>query len=281
MAFVDTPSPDLGAVAEAWGIDLVGEPVRLHGGEESAAYRVGGHVVRVGAPWRTSEMLEWSNGVAHAAALAVPEAVSPMSTPAGLTVVRIDDRPVTLWPFVDGAWPDRSKYFEAAAALLARLHRALAEAGVGAPPRDMTPLAEAPDLQDPELDEWLLGFAATHLQVQPQHGDYYHGNLLADDGRIVAIVDWDEAFIGPPEVGLAHAAWEWGDGLWADNLDDVFTFVDVYVHSGGSSPRLTDVELRQLVRARLRREVQYSRLHSHDPEYEARQLLIYDRLRAT
>lgn len=279
MAFVDTPLPDLRAIASAWDIDVTGEPVRLHGGEESAAYRVGGHVVRVGAPWRTSEMLEWTNGVAQAAALTVPEVVAPVSTPLGSTVVRVDGRPVTVWPFVDGAWSDEDAHFEPAAELLARLHRGLSEVEVGPKPDDMTPLAEALDLDDPELDEWLRDFAVNRPLAHVQHGDYYHGNLLADGGRLTAILDWDEAFVGPPEIDLANAAWEWGDGLWSDDLDRVFEFVELYVKTGGTAVGLTDVELRQLVRARLRREVRYSRLHNHDPDYEARQVQVFHRLR--
>jgi len=112
-----------------------------------------------------------------------------------------------------------------------------------------------------------------------RHHDFYRGNLLAADGRLVALVDWDEAFVGPPEVGLANGAWEWGGGLWADDLDRVFTFVNLYVAAGGTAPGLTEVELRQLVRARLRWEVRYSRLRNPDEDYEARQLLVYERLR--
>jgi Ser/Thr protein kinase RdoA (MazF antagonist) len=279
VAFADTPLPDVDALAAAWALDLAGEATRLHGGEESAAYRLGDHVVRVGAVWRSSAMLEWTNGVALAASLTVAEAVAPVATPSGSTVVRFDDRPVTVWPFVEGTWPDENEHFEAAADLLARLHRALDGVDVGPRPQDSTPLADAPDLNDPVLDAWLLEFADSHPDGHPQHGDYYRGNLLAADGALVALVDWDEAFVGPPEIGLANAAWEWGDGLWADDLDSVFQFIDLYVNAGGTSPGLTEVALRQLVRARLRHEMRYSRQHDYDAEYEARQLLTFDRLR--
>lgn len=279
MAFVDTPLPDVDAIAAAWALDIAGEATRLHGGEESAAYRVGDHVVRVGAGWRSSAMLEWTNAVARAASLTVAEAVAPVATPSGLTVVRFDDRPVTVWPFIEGAWPEKKEHFEAAAELLARVHSALDGVEVGPRPPDTTPLAEAPDLNDPALDAWLLEFADSHPHAHPQHGDYYHGNLLAARGALVALVDWDEAFVGPPEIGLANAAWEWGDGLWADDLDSVFHFIGLYVDAGGTSDGLTEVELRQLVRARLRNEMRYSRQHSYDAEYEARQLLTFDRLR--
>jgi Ser/Thr protein kinase RdoA (MazF antagonist) len=283
VAFVDHPVPDLVTLGDVWSVDLAGEPVRLHGGEESAAYRVGDHVVRVGPTRRSIESIEWCHRVATVAARAVPEVVAPIPTTGGATVVRIGDFDVSVWPFVDATWADDEDdgQFEQAAALLARLHRALAEASTElvAPPPQAVALADAPELDDPALDEWLRELHARASVVHAQHGDWYRGNLLARGGRIVAIVDWNDAFAGPPVVGLANGAWEWGDGLWADDLDDVFEFVDLYVAAGGTAPGLTEEELRHLVRARLRWEIRYSRLHNPDPEYEARQLLVFERLR--
>lgn len=69
------------------------------------------------------------------------------------------------------------------------------------------------------------------------------------------MLDWDEAFVGPPEMELAWAAWEWGDGLWADDLGDVLEFADRYRAAGGRTSPLTELELFQLVRVRLRAEV--------------------------
>ncbi|MEV4804395.1 hypothetical protein AB0K18_30710 [Nonomuraea sp. NPDC049421] len=34
--------------------------------------------------------------------------------------------------------------------------------------------------------------------------DYYTGNTLARDGRLVAVLDWDEAFVCAPEPELFH-----------------------------------------------------------------------------
>jgi hypothetical protein len=93
---------------------------------------------------------------------------------------------------------------------------------------------------------------------------------------LVGLVDWDEAFVGPAEIGLANAAWEWGHGLWAD---DVYEFVELYLAAGGIASSPSEVELRQLLRARLRWEVRYSLLDNPDPDYEARQLRVYERLR--
>ncbi|MDQ4138837.1 MAG: phosphotransferase, partial [Actinomycetota bacterium] len=39
------------------------------------------------------------------------------------------------------------------------------------------------------------------------HGDWTDANLLAADGRITAIVDWEAAHVGDPLRELSRAAW--------------------------------------------------------------------------
>jgi hypothetical protein len=46
-------------------------PLRLRGGEESAAYQLGEFVIRVGVRWRSAAELEWSGRVASTAAATV------------------------------------------------------------------------------------------------------------------------------------------------------------------------------------------------------------------
>ncbi|MEU4225344.1 phosphotransferase [Nonomuraea sp. NPDC026600] len=164
------------AVALTWGV--TGEGERLHGGEESAAYRLDGHVIRPGP------------------------------------------RPVP----------------------------AFQESGLyGDPPQD------AAELDDPDLDRWLAAFHAEHPMRHPLHGDYYTGNTLARDGRIVAVLDWDETFVGAPELELAAAALEWGDDLAGPSEE----FVAAYHQAGGTAARLDEESLAQLVRHKLRREHAY------------------------
>lgn len=47
------------------------------------------------------------------------------------------------------------------------------------------------------------------------HGDYWPGNLLWRDGRLVAIVDWEDAVLGDPLADLANSRvevmWAYGD----------------------------------------------------------------------
>ncbi len=121
------------------------------------------------------------------------------------------------------------------------------------------------------------------------HGDFYAGNVLVRDGHIVGLLDWDEAFLGPPERELAWAAWEWGDGLstLGSDLEGARTFVADYVAAGGPAHPVDEEALRQLIRQRLRWEVEYARAADESgavsdedgSSYEARQLQAFRVLR--
>jgi Ser/Thr protein kinase RdoA (MazF antagonist) len=269
-------------IDEAFGVTLDRDWSRLHGGDESAVFRCGDVVVRVGPTWRTDAELAWCNEVALVAGDLVAEVVVPLVRPDGSTVVRIDDRPVTLWPFVDAERGDKRdpEQRAQAATLLARVHRALAtQPWPPRPPRELEP-APTPDLDDHDLDTWLAIFERDHPETQACHGDYYRGNVLAVDGRVAALIDWDEAYVGPPERELAIAAWEWGDCLDTLDLGPALEFVDAYCDAGGTARRIREHDLRQLVRQRLRSEASY-RYTEADPdlEYEARQLRAFHALR--
>lgn len=244
-----------------------GPAARLHGGEESAAWRVGEAVVRVSAHDKDLAEAAWCHGVARAArAGGCAEAVAPLPLPGrsdGATVARVEGRAVSLWPHVDGVWASKESG-SSAARLLARLHRALA--GARLPPRPRPCFLEAgpdgradhadPRLRDPQLDRWLAGFTARAGRRHPLHGDFYRGNLLAardSPTRLVAVLDWDEAWVAPPEVEVASAALEFTDGFCRD-MAVARRFADAYREAGGTARRLDDETLAQLMRHRLRCE---------------------------
>lgn len=278
----------LAVLEDRWGLDVSQAAERLAGGQESAVVRLGDRVVRVGTPWRTTGDLRWSGRVASAAASGVAEAIAPVPTFDGATVVRAGDRPVTVWPFVSGDRGDDQdeQQRRQAAELLARVHRALARARVEAPPARVVPAAPVPELADATLDEWLDGFWSGGLRRHAVHGDFYAANVLVRRGTIVALVDWDEATVAPPEWELACAAWEWGDGLGTLDLAPAERFVEHYLDAGGTATALTERSLRQLVRARIRSDVAYDRATSGagdlDPDdlaYQRRQLEAFAALR--
>ncbi|MBA0049954.1 aminoglycoside phosphotransferase family protein [Streptomyces sp. AJS327] len=298
MVFVEVPLTP--AVRTATGVR--GDAERLYGGEESAAWRVGDVVVRISAYDRDPADAEWCHRVAVAArAGGCAEALAPLPLPGrhdGATATRVEGRTVSLWPYVDGVWaPDDPATVTAAARLLAGLHRALARADL--PPRPLSCSLETgldgraeysdPALRDPQLDAWLTDFT-THAPLRHAlHGDFYHGNVLTardSPGSVVALLDWDEALIAPPEVDVAGAALEFteDDGT---GMDGVRRFAATYREAGGTAERLDEETLAQLVRHRLRREAVYfdlacARGVRHDTEdldYHRERMDTFARLR--
>lgn len=262
VPYADTPLTDevRDAVGLAWEVDSTLGGDRLVGGEESAAFRIGQDiVVRIGPTWRTNEELEWCHQVALAAARAIPEAVAPLPTTSGQTVIRVAGHPVSVWPFIDGEWvnDDDGGQFHQAAALLARLHRVLSDVSFHARPSGAGTITSRPITQrDPDLARWVRHFDHTH-PAQAVHGDFYAGNMLARAGQIVGLLDWDEAILSPPTRELAWAAWEFGNGLWSDSLTRVCEFITAYRDAGGPAEAPDDAALRNLVRQRLLGEMHY------------------------
>lgn len=250
--------------------------------------RLGDYVARIGPHWRSAADLRWSARIAATAGAQVPEAIAPIPAVDGGYVAVAAGRPITLWPFITGRHADHRdrQQRRQAAHLLARVHRTLSCAEFGAPPHRDTPTVPVPDLADDELDAWLENFHADYRERQPVHGDFYAGNVLVRSGTIVALVDWDEVSLAPPEWELAHAAWEWCDGLATLDLTDAHRFIDDYLAAGGTATRIDETSLRQLIRSRIRGEVAYDRATSaperltpDDREYQEQQLRAFQALR--
>ncbi|MFG3256541.1 phosphotransferase enzyme family protein [Streptomyces sp. NPDC048172] len=302
MPYATTPlSPSvLEAVAREWGLATPEAQVqRLYGGEESAAYRLGDVVVRVGPAWRAPDVAEWCHAVAlDAREGGVSEAVAPLRTAGGATVAVVGGRPVSVWPFAEGSWADRDDPAQRAEAarLLGRLHHALRDTAARLParpgPGDLEEglrgegWGSVPALADPALDRWLAAFHARAPLVHALHGDYYRGNLLARDGRLTAVLDWDEAMVGPPALEAATAAREFTEP-WATDLGEALAFVRTYAEAGGTAGELAEEDVAQLVRHRLRCEsaaYERERARGAEPDaddvaYHERRLELYGKLR--
>lgn len=77
------------------------------------------------------------------------------------------------------------------------------------------------------LDHLAPPLTAPHLL----HGDYWPGNLLWRDGRVVAVVDWEMAAQGDPLSDVATARLEI---LWSRGLEAMHEFTRLY---GPTDPR--------------------------------------------
>jgi aminoglycoside phosphotransferase (APT) family kinase protein len=66
------------------------------------------------------------------------------------------------------------------------------------------------------------------------HGDFWPGNTLWRDGRLVAVLDWEDAGVGDPLADVANARLEL---LWALGLEAMEHFTDEY----RSAPRQVDM----------------------------------------
>jgi aminoglycoside phosphotransferase (APT) family kinase protein len=171
------------------------------------------------------------------------------------------------------------------AAQLARIHRAdcpLSEFSF-LPKQDAlwaTRLAARPTQLDNSLDEGhirdTLAGAWPLAQINPScllHGDYWPGNVLWREGRIVGVIDWEDAATGDPLADLANARLE---VLWAFGSDAMESFTQEYARQYASvaleAPE-TPVDLTNLpywdLCAALRHLANIPAI-AHDPEDEAR-----------
>jgi aminoglycoside phosphotransferase (APT) family kinase protein len=93
-------------------------------------------------------------------------------------------------------------------------------------------LIQRPTVLDDTLDEgsmrdklesvWPL---PQHNQATLLHGDFWPGNLLWRDGRLVAVIDWEDTALGDPLADLGNTRLEI---LWALGIDAMHTFTHHY-----------------------------------------------------
>ncbi|WP_152363862.1 phosphotransferase enzyme family protein [Microlunatus speluncae] len=196
----------------------------------------------------------------------LPEVVSPLRDSEQAMAFEWAGRPVTLWPFVDGAELDRRDpdLIKEAARLLARLHRAPVAADVSDPdiPGEDNAEAAAALLPDSGLDDWFRHWRdapVADASVGWSHGDFFWRNLLCRDGSIVGLIDWDDVRFGRVIIELAWSTWEFGKSDRGDalRLDRATEFLSAYRQSGGQVDSSAD--LIPIIRERLRRDIAFFR----------------------
>ena len=177
--------------------------------------------------------------IAHVRAHGLP-AVAPIALPSGATILDREGRFYALFPRAPGQQLARGQLtkgdFAAMGAFLARTHQALRdvppeyaarrdfaieraatlaaigqiEATIAAwPARDA--LDHVIQLQLAGRRAWIeqspLGTLPDLSAIEQQliHGDYQETNLFFRDGRVVAIIDWDQTYIAAREWEIARA----------------------------------------------------------------------------
>jgi Ser/Thr protein kinase RdoA (MazF antagonist) len=190
----------------------------------------------------------------------------PLTTLDGRTFVLHERRPLWLTRYVVGD-PAEPTDRRAVAAALGRLHAVQLDI----PPRPghsrlgdlpIPPIRQLP----PEFDRWLplitharsetikliTGDARTRsLSLGVTHNDIFPGNVLVQDGRVTALLDWEEADIDWLVWDLASSIWPFcstADGeLDANAMED---FLDSYRVAGGRIPPAEDDLILPLLRAK-------------------------------
>lgn len=97
----------------------------------------------------------------------------------------------------------RLRALRESASLLRRLHTLPLPAGMPSAPDDAGIVARYRAAAGPALPLDIPSPSG----VAFCHGDWTDGNLLATDGRITGVVDWESAHVGDPIRELSRAAW--------------------------------------------------------------------------
>ncbi|GAB2612413.1 phosphotransferase family protein [Pseudactinotalea suaedae] len=106
---------------------------------------------------------------------------------------------------LDGMSADaRLDGLRASTALLRRLHEVPPPPGLPPAPDDALIIRRYREAGGPPLP--LVVPPPTHAPVFC-HGDWTAGNLLATDGTITAVIDWEAAHLGDPLREVSRAAW--------------------------------------------------------------------------
>jgi aminoglycoside phosphotransferase (APT) family kinase protein len=154
----------------------------------------------------------------------------PVPTPRYLDVDgEVFGTPCLVVDYVDGEPAPRDggreRFIDQFVAVLARIHR------IDASTDDLSFLASRAlsEVQSPatSADEQRLRAILQSASALPQrnrpvllHGDFWPGNTLWRDGRLTAVIDWEDAAIGDPLADVANARLELLWALGAEAMED-------------------------------------------------------------
>lgn len=245
---------------------------KLTGGYECDVWRVGRYVVRVSPEWRSDAELDWTYHTVTALAKEIPEVVAPIKTKDGTYFFRYENRPVLVFPYVEGELLGRnnSELLRQSAELLARIHTVLMRLsdGTNRPPSHPSAPTEKPVQDDPKyiqdafLDDWYNAFVRRDdLRMGLMHGDYYRANILCDGDQITGVIDWDGLHYGAVIREIAWSTWEHCQTETGDFLDlsNATQYLRAYVQQndgfGGHDFNLIIPLIRHHLRYEIRRSL--------------------------
>jgi Ser/Thr protein kinase RdoA (MazF antagonist) len=271
----DSPAEELLAeVAKRYELSHPITARRLTGGYANDVFRLDGvgppTVLHVKHPPADGDSVDWEHWLLAQLSVHLPEALAPVPAIDGSTWFWYRGRPVWLVAWAPGG-PARPEDRQAVAALLGRLHSCPVEVSsrpnharllrLPLPPVRRLPAALAP---------WQTAIAGARTELTnlvswlererrpvtgTTHNDIFPGNVLVHDGRVTAVLDWEEAEIDWQVWDLASSLWPFC--AQGDRLDDqaVAEFLATYRAAGGPVPPDEDDLIVPLVRARLVLEV--------------------------
>jgi Ser/Thr protein kinase RdoA (MazF antagonist) len=256
-------------VGERYGL---GQPItarRLTGGYANDVFKLDAagppSVLHLKHPPVDRDSLDWEHQLLARLSSHLPEALAPMPATDGSTWFWFRGRPVWLVAWAPGR-PAGPEHREAVATVLGRLHACPVEmssrpnhAGLlqlPLPRLRQLPAALAPWRSDiararAELTDLVRWLDRERRPVTgTTHNDIFEGNVLVHEGRVTAVLDWEEAEVD-------WQVWDLASSLWpfcaiGDRLDDraVAEFLAAYRSAGGPVPPAEDDLIVPLVRAR-------------------------------
>jgi Ser/Thr protein kinase RdoA (MazF antagonist) len=262
------PSSDLlRAVQQRYGLDGLIGARRLTGGYANDVFLLEADppiVLHVKPPPADAESLAWEHRLLRHLAELLQEVPAPLTARDGLTFFWHEGQPAWLTPYMAGS-PAEPADRRAVAAALGRLHAVKIDIPVRPGHHRIRELPVPPvRAMPPDFEPWLplVAHARTEMirlisQIDRSrtvvtgvtHNDIFPGNVLVHDGRVTALLDWEEADID-------WLVWDLACGIWpfCDAEDDVRAAVSeclvAYRDAGGLVPPAEDDLIIPLIRAK-------------------------------
>jgi homoserine kinase type II len=243
---------------------------------------------------RYDASIAWEHALVATIARDVPEVVAPVRARDGSTFFIHDGDAIWLVPYLDGE-PAGYSDADAAASLLGRLHAVTVSLDV--PPRpgpegleqlrslsvDRVPEGWRVRIEPLHRDALALldELDARELVRGVVHGDMFRGNVLMRDGKVVGLIDFEEAHVAPLVSELANGIWEFTKSKDTHDFDRgaAARFVAAYRDAGGPVPPDEEDLIVPLIRAKRVLELLRAPADRHvDWDYQAHNLRAAENL---